>query len=214
MKRLVVFDLDGALAQSKSAIHTATSGLLRSLVQIVNVAIISGGDWPQLEKQVLSHLLPGDYLAVLSLLPTCGSKFFRYSGQRSKLYSEDFTAAEKAQIKSAFHQAIQSAGFEVEKVWGETIEDPGSQITYSALEQQAPLAEKVKWDPDFAKRQGIKGVLDKLLAGFSVRLGGATSIDVTKPGIDKAYDIAKLTLLLGIPKTPNGVRRGCYLPGR
>jgi len=33
---------------------------------------------------------------------------------------------------------------------------------------------------------------------FSVRLGGATSIDVTKPGIDKAYGIKKLQETLGI----------------
>ena len=64
--------------------------------------------------------------------------------------------------------------------------------------QQAPLAEKIKWDPDFAKRKKIKAILDPLIPGFSVRLGGATSIDVTKPGIDKAYGIRKLRDILGI----------------
>ncbi|CAN5753117.1 HAD-IIB family hydrolase [soil metagenome] len=200
MKRLIVFDLDGTLAQSKSAIDAAMAALLHSLLGVANVAVISGGDWPQFERQVLANLASGDYLAGLSLLPTCGTKFFRYSGEWTKLYSEDFTAEEKAKIESALHQAIQTAGFKVEKVWGETIEDRGSQITYSALGQQAPLEEKAKWDPDFAKRQKIKGILDKLLGGFSVRLGGTTSIDVTKPGIDKAYGIEKLTLVLGISK--------------
>ena len=64
--------------------------------------------------------------------------------------------------------------------------------------QQAPLAEKEKWDPDFAKRKKVKAILDPLIPGFSVRLGGATSIDVTKPGIDKAYGIRKLRDILGI----------------
>jgi HAD superfamily hydrolase (TIGR01484 family) len=201
MKRLIVFDLDGTLAKSKSAIDPAMAALFHTLIGVANVAVISGGDWPQFEKQVLSKLPPGAYLTGLSLLPTCGTKFFRYSGQWTKIYSEDFSPEQKAQIDSAFQQAIQSAGFKVEKVWGEAIEDRGSQITYSALGQQAPLEEKVKWDPDFAKRQKIKAVLDKLLVGFSVRLGGSTSIDVTQPGIDKAYGIEKLTLLLGIPKT-------------
>jgi hypothetical protein len=66
------------------------------------------------------------------------------------------------------------------------------------LGQQAPLAEKEKWDPDFAKRKKVKTILDPLIPGFSVRLGGATSIDVTKPGIDKAYGIRKLRDVLGI----------------
>ncbi len=201
MKRLIVFDLDGTLAQSKSAIDGAMASLLHTLLGMVNVAVISGGGWPQFEKQLLSNLPPGGYLAGLSLLPTCGTKFFRYSGQWDKVYSEDFTAAEKAQIEAAFQKAIQSTGFKVEKTWGETIEDRGGQITYSALGQLAPLEEKEKWDPEFAKRQKIKEVLDKLLGGFSVRLGGKTSIDVTKAGIDKAYGIEKLTLLLGIAKS-------------
>jgi hydroxymethylpyrimidine pyrophosphatase-like HAD family hydrolase len=79
------------------------------------------------------------------------------------------------------------------------IEDRGSQITFSGLGQQAPLDEKKKWDPDFAKRKKIKALLDKLIPEFSVRLGGATSIDVTKHGIDKAYGIRKLRDVLDIP---------------
>jgi hypothetical protein len=60
------------------------------------------------------------------------------------------------------------------------------------------LEEKKKWDPDFAKRKKIKAILDPLIPGFSVRLGGETSVDVTKPGIDKAYGIRKLSDVLGI----------------
>ena len=128
----------------------------------------------------------------LSLLPTCGTKFFQYKGEWKRLYSEDFTADEKQKIISSLEKAVGVAGFKVEKFWGEAIEDRGSQITYSALGQQAPLEEKDKWDPEFAKRKKIKAILEPLLPGFSVRLGGATSIDVTKPGIDKAYGIRKL----------------------
>ena len=38
-----------------------------------------------------------------------------------------------------------------------------SQITYSALGQQAPLGEKEQWNPNFAKRNKIKAILDKSL---------------------------------------------------
>ena len=93
---------------------------------------------------------------------------------------------------------MDETGFKEKKVWGEVIEDRGSQITYSALGQQAPLEEKKKWDADFVKRKKIKTILDKLIPEFSVRLGGTTSVDVTKPGIDKAYGIKKLQDNLGI----------------
>jgi hydroxymethylpyrimidine pyrophosphatase-like HAD family hydrolase len=60
------------------------------------------------------------------------------------------------------------------------------------------LEEKKKWDSDFVKRKKIKSIVDALLPEFSVRMGGATSVDVTKPGIDKAYGIRKLRDALGI----------------
>ena len=198
MKKLIVFDLDGTLADSKSALDAKTSTLLHDLLDIIKVAVISGGDWPQFEKQVLSHLPHDERLANLSLLPTCGTKFFRYSGDWKKIYSEDFTADEKEKIVNSLTKAIGAAAFKMEKVWGEIIEDRGSQITYSALGQLAPLEEKDKWDPYYVKRKKIKAILDTFIPEFSVRIGGATSIDVTKPGIDKACGVRKLRDILGI----------------
>lgn len=198
MKRLIVFDLDGTLAESKSSLDTEMSALLHDLLGIIKVAVISGGDWPQFEKQLLSNLPHDECLENLSLLPTCGTKFYQYSGNWGKLYSEDFTSEEKKKIIGSLKKAIDKTGFKVEKVWGETIEDRGSQITFSALGQEAPIEEKKKWDPDFTKRKKIKAILDKSIPEFSVRLGGTTSVDVTKPGIDKAYGIGKLRDTLGI----------------
>jgi len=198
VKKLIVFDLDGTLAESKSSLDAEMSALLHDLLGVVKVAIISGGDWPQFEKQLLSYLPHDERLVNLSLLPTCGTKFFQYTGDWKKLYAENFSADEKEKIVSALKKALGVAGFQVEKVWGEVIEDRGSQITFSALGQQAPLEEKEKWDPDFSKRKTIKAILDTLIPEFSIRLGGSTSIDVTKPGIDKAYGIGKLRDILGI----------------
>lgn len=196
---LIVFDLDGTLAGSKSPLDSEMSGLLHDLLLIVKVAVISGGDWPQFEKQLLSNLPHDDRLANLSLLPTCGTKFYRYdSAAWKKIYSEDLTAEERDKILSSLTKAIISADFKTDKLWGEQIEDRGSQITFSALGQKAPLEEKNKWDPDFSKRKKIKAILDTLIPEFSVRIGGSTSIDITKPGVDKAYGIRKLRDLLGI----------------
>ena len=198
MKKLIVYDLDGTLAESKSSLDTEMSSLLYDLLGIAKAAVISGGDWPQFEKQLLSNLHHDERLKNLSILPTCGTKFFQYSGTWKKIYSEDFNADEKEKIVSSLKKALTEAGFKVEKVWGDVIEDRGSQITYSALGQHAPLEEKSKWDPDFAKRKNIKAILDTFIPEFSVRLGGATSIDVTKHGIDKAYGVRKLRDILGI----------------
>jgi phosphomannomutase len=198
VKELVVFDLDGTLAQSKSSIDAEMATLLNKLLGLIRVAVISGGNWPQFQKQVLSHLTSDERLKHLSLLPTCGTQFYQYDTSWQKLYAEDFTGEQKEKIISSLKKAIEQSGLKPEKVWGEVIEDRGSQITFSALGQEAPLEEKVKWDPDFAKRKKMKAILDPLIPEFSVHLGGSTSIDVTKPGIDKAYGIRKLRDILKI----------------
>ena len=192
MKKLIVFDLDGTLAPSKSSLAPKTAALLHDLLGIIKVAVISGGAWEQFEKQLLTDLPKDSCLANLSLLPTCGTKFFQYNRKWTQLYSEDLTAEQRKKIIDSLNKAVDETGYRAKKLWGEAIEDRGSQVTFSALGQQAPLAEKEKWDPDFAKRKKIKAILDKLIPEFSIRMGGATSIDVTKPGIDKAYGIGKL----------------------
>lgn len=197
MKKLILYDLDGTLAESKSSLDTEMSTLLHKLLGIAKVAVISGGDWPQFEKQLLSNLPKDKNLRNLSLLPTCGTKFFKYNGNWKKIYSEDFKADEKGKIINSIKKAIEKTGYKPEKVWGEVIEDRGSQITFSALGQQAPLEKKKKWDPDFKKRNKIKSILDTSISEFSVRMCGATSVDITKPGIDKAYGIHKLRGILG-----------------
>lgn len=199
MKRLIIFDLDGTLAQSKSTLDMEMAKLLGQLMQIVKVAIISGGAWTQFKQQALVNLPLDDRLKNLSLLPTCGTKFFSYADGWTQLYSEDLTQEDKDKIIKALNDALKETGFHEQKHWGDLIEDRGTQITFSALGQAAPLEEKTKWDPDFAKRKTIKAVLDRTLPEFSVKLGGATSIDFNRPGIDKGYGVRKLRDILAVP---------------
>ncbi len=200
MKSLVIFDLDGTLAKSKSALEKSMADLLDKLLTVAKVAVISGGAWPQFEKQLLSNLPKDDKLNDLYLLPTSGTKFLKYDdGKWNQLYAEDFTPEDKTKIIDALNKALDDTGLREKKHYGDIIEDRGSQITMSALGQEAPLDVKKDWDPDFAKRKKIKAVLDPLIPEFSVGMGGASSIDVTRPGVDKAYGIEKLKEVLGIP---------------
>lgn len=203
MKQLIAFDLDGTLAESKQPLDKTMGQWIGKLLEVCRVAVISGGAWPQFEKQLLGNLTPNlpnaDVLKRLSLLPTSGTRFLTYDGKWTQRYAEDFTSAEKAKIIGALDKVFKASGFVPEKHWGELIEDRGSQITLSALGQEAPLDAKKVWDPGFAKRKAMKAKLDTLLPEFSIGLGGATSIDVTRPGVDKAYGIAKLNEVLGIP---------------
>ena len=95
MKKLIVFDLDGTLAESKSALDAEMATLLSALLGVVKVAVISGGNWPQFQKQLLSNLPHDQRLMSLFLLPTCGTKFYQYEAGWEQLYAEDFTDEKK-----------------------------------------------------------------------------------------------------------------------
>jgi phosphomannomutase len=198
VKKLFVFDLDGTLAPSKSPLGSDVAALLHDLLGVMKVAVISGGDWAQFQKQLLANLPDDERLKDLSLLPTCGTQFYEYVGHWNNVYSEDLSADERAKIIKALGDAFKESGLTVEKTWGAVIEDRGSQITLSALGQEAPLEAKATWDPDFAKRKKVTAILTPMLPGFAIHMGGTTSIDITKPGIDKAYGIHKLHEQLGI----------------
>lgn len=198
MKELIAFDLDGTLAESKQPLQEPMQEALADLLDVAHVAVISGGDWPQFDKQVASRLPSRANLSRLWLMPTTGTKLFTHDGTWSPVYAELFDDDQKRAILSAFDASLEATGFVPEQTWGERIEDRGSQITFSALGQQAPIHAKDVWDPDFAKRKIIQADLRTRLPGLSINMGGATSIDITREGVDKAYGLKKLRDASGI----------------
>jgi HAD superfamily hydrolase (TIGR01484 family) len=199
MKQLIAFDLDGTLAQSKQAIDAEMGTLLAQLTQVARVTVISGGDWPQFEAQLVANLPDGADLGRLWLMPTSGTKLYRFEGKWTQVYAETFDADERRRILAALDKAVAENGLDKDRSWGEKIEDRGSQITFSGLGQQAPLDAKTAWDPDFAKRKRLQATLTPLLPGFSVKIGGSTSLDVTREGVDKAYGMRRLSEETGLP---------------
>lgn len=198
MKKLVAFDLDGTLAESKQPLSHEMGAALARLLGVADVAVISGGDWPQFDKQVASRLPAQADRARLWLMPTTGTKLYVYRADGwTPLYAELFGEEEKARILAAFDASLEATGFVPQDVWGERIEDRGSQITFSALGQQAPIEAKEVWDPDFAKRRVIQADLRTRLPGLSINMGGATSIDITREGVDKGYGLKKLSAASG-----------------
>ena len=195
---MIAFDLDGTLAESKQAVDAEMAALLSRLSRAATVAIMSGGDWPQFEQQLVGNLPADADLAKFLLLPTSGTKLYRYDGGWSRIYADIFTSEERDQIVKALDDAMQEAGFAGDKSWGEKIEDRGSQITFSGLGQEAPLNAKHAWDPDFAKRKLLQKILTPVLPGFAVRVGGSTSIDITRAGVDKGSGMKHVAELEGV----------------
>lgn len=201
-KKLIIFDLDGTLAESKSPMDVEMSKLLGKLLAKKKVAVISGGSFEQFQKQFLAGLQCDKRLfSNLSLCPTCGASMYIYKEDMwQNVYREELSENEKKRTFEAFYTAFLQAGFFVpETIYGDLIEDRFTQVTFSAYGQKAPLELKSGWDPDQSKRKKIVSFMEKLLPDLEVRIGGSTSIDVTKKGIDKAFGVRKLSDILHIP---------------
>lgn len=210
MKRKVIaFDLDGTLAPSKSPLPDKMSELLPQLLDLYHVCVISGGKFGQFETQLLNNLKASpQQLKKLHIMPTCGTRYYLFKdGEWQKIYAEDFTKEQKSRILKALNQGIDELDLREKKTWGDVIEDRGSQITFSALGQDvvAELGDegvrlKEEWDPTHKKKEKLREYVAELIPEFEVRVGGGTSIDITKPGIDKAYGMQKLLNELSIKK--------------
>jgi HAD superfamily hydrolase (TIGR01484 family) len=193
--RLVAFDLDDTLAPSKSPIDPRMSKLLIELASHVEIAIISGGTIRQFQHQVLDHLdgASHDVLSQFHLLPTCGTQYYRVRAHGLDLiYSRQLSDAQRTRAMEALEGEARRLGIWESSTWGDVLEDRGSQITFSALGQEAPVAEKAAWDPDGQKRENLRIAVANALPDLEVRSGGSTSLDVTEYGIDKAFGMENL----------------------
>ena len=200
-KNIIIFDLDGTLAYSKSGIDAEMGGLVAKLLEKKKVAVISGGSFKQYSKQLLPNLnLSEEHLKRLYLFPTCSTTFYQYDTGWKRVYAETLKDEEKKRIMNAFEKTFIDMGYKHPgEIWGDVIEDRETQITFSAYGQQAPLEVKKNWDPDGKKRKEMKNTLEKYISDFEIRIGGTTSLDITYKGIDKGYGIRKIEEILKIP---------------
>jgi phosphomannomutase len=197
---LIAFDLDDTLAPSKSPLDPRMAKLLAELLERVEVCIISGGQFAQFKMQVIDMLpeLPQSTLARLHMMPTCGTQYYRYEGGWNQIYAQNLSDEEKVRALAAVELTAKNLGYWEAETWGPILEDRGSQITFSALGQSAPVPMKIAWDPSDEKKNTLREAVQKLLPDLEVRSGGSTSVDITRQGIDKAYGITRLAELTGI----------------
>lgn len=201
-KQLFVFDLDGTLAESKLPLDVEMATLLEELLKKRRVAVIGGGKVELFETQLLASLESArPYFSRLFLFPTSGSRCLRYEDGWKTVYAHELSEQERANIKAAFAKAFQDIGYQhPEKTYGEIIEDRGTQITFSALGQQAPLEIKTAYkDSPQDRRKEIVQALSKYIPQYEIKIPGKSSIDVTMKGIDKAYGVEEMRNHLGIP---------------
>lgn len=202
-KKLIVFDLDGTLTESKAEIDEEMASLLAKLLETKKVAVIGGGKFERFRQQLLSKLsVSGEFLTNLFLFPTTATTFYKYENNSwVEVYSQHFSKEEKEKILLYLEKTLQELNYKhPDKTYGELIEDRGAEITFSTLGQEAPTELKEKWNKEHPDvRAKIEEVLQKHLPDMEVKVAGLTSIDVTRKGIDKSFGIKQMEKYLNTP---------------
>jgi HAD superfamily hydrolase (TIGR01484 family) len=146
---------------------------------------------PAASAELLSHV---------HLLPTCGTQYYLLTPAGIEtVYAHSLTEDEKSRAVAAVEEEAKRLGLWASETWGDILEDRGSQITFSALGQKAPLDAKKAWDPTGEKKNTLREAVAARVPDLEVRSGGSTSIDITHRGIDKAYGMNQLADATGIP---------------
>lgn len=202
-KKVIAFDLDGTLAQSKMAIDEEMAELFRALLAKKTVAVIGGGSYALFQEQFLFSLKCREELYKnLFLLPTSGTTFCEFKNREWHIIHQDIlTRGERELIKTKIIKALKDMNYVMpRKMYGPMIEDRGTEITFSALGMQAPLDKKQEWNSTHDMRREMVKALKEHLPEFEIRLGGLTSLDITKKGIDKAHGIKQIMKRLSVSK--------------
>ncbi|MGA3193239.1 MAG: HAD-IIB family hydrolase [Candidatus Bathyarchaeia archaeon] len=200
-KKITIFDLDGTLTESKSDLDKEMASLVSELLQLRYVAVTSGCSIRQFEDQFLSRLPTSTNLCKLLLFPTSSASGYYYDRRRgrfSRAYSNLLSERTVGRIVRSFEMVFTEIGYvHPRKTYGPVFENRGNQLTFSALGQKAPLRLKQKWDPNRKKRLKIRRLLKMKLPDFEITIGGTTSIDVTKKGVNKTLCVKELEERLG-----------------
>ena len=193
-KSVIAADLDKTLCHPRSPIEGEMPGLLAELLELRDIAIVSGGSFPQINAQAIERLPSTANLSRLYVFSTNASVFHRYEGGAwCQVYREDMAEEERSKIKDALERAMADTNYrQPERVFGDVVQDRGTQITFAAVGNEAPIEARRAWDPDKSKRTTLRAALLKYIPEFQITIGANSSLDVTRMGVDKAYGIGKI----------------------
>ncbi len=184
-KKVIIADVDETICYSCQQIQPAMAAQIDALIRHgYQVAFISGTKMEDLLHMISSQLTENHHL-----LAATGTKYCKVSSSQTRqiCYNHALTAEQKKEAITAFEALAEKCNIIPLTSKEDQIQDRDSQITLSAIGRHAPAALKESYDPTGEKRRiwvtFLKEKLDPEKYEFNV--GGTTSIDITKKGLDK-----------------------------
>lgn len=218
VKQVLAFDIDQTLNIAKTPIPLEIADLLVRCLKFFQICPISGQKFEQFLIQIVEPLtaagVTAGQLRNLHLFVAQGTQYYRLKPSVSdsalakpdsweQVYNYPLPEADVVKITTILEKAARDLGYWEEDQLApgdEIIENRLSQVTFSALGQQAGTEVKYAWDPDCKKRQAIVAKCQVELPDFLFEIGGTTSINVAAPGMNKEFGMKHLLEELNVDK--------------
>ncbi len=210
-KRILAFDIDQTLNIAKTPIPPEMAELLVKCLDHFEICPISGQKFEQFIIQIVDQLkkagVTDQQLTHLHLFVAQGTQYYRYRLEQQdweRVYNFPLPEEDVVKITTVLESAAKELGYwEADQLAAgdEIIENRLSQVTFSALGQKAGTEAKYAWDPDCKKRAAIVAKCQAKLPDFLYEIGGTTSINVAKPGMNKEFGMTHLLSELGAKKS-------------
>lgn len=200
----MVFDLDGTLAPAKDRPTSRMAELFVKLLKYYRIGIISGASFEQFKEKFLSHLegMNDTLYSRMLLLPTTGSVIYNYRNGQWYIVEENFIPdEERNKIINVLDKAIDEFNVLRDPSFVNQIEDRRSQVTFSGCGQKATTQQRATFDPDGSLRKKMRTWIAERVPDYDVRIGGSTSIDVTKKDMNKATAVRRIIDLWDLRKS-------------
>lgn len=196
--KAALFDLDDTLAESfKPPAKLMIKRLLR-LLDTMPVAIITAASFQRMERQFLNEFVTSPSISQLYLFANVATECFTWNDGWQKIYEIPFTTQQHDAIRAAIHESVAEIGLVADSEDSPLILERAGKIAYAALGFNASQEKKSAWDPTRAKRIALRDTIRKRIDFAEVSVGGATTVDITPKGVDKAYGVRWLAKRLAV----------------
>ncbi len=204
-KEIFIFDVDDTLAESFGPIYPVSAKIICSLLCSGKTVIFATCRSKELiEDRVLAELPCGSkYFNQIYLQPTGGAAMYKWQNNTwVEEYAERMSDSENNKIIRIYKKALKAIDPQLTNN-PYALDKDGTMLSIAALQPGSPREERATWDPNQEKR---KKIIDLILAevdvdGLDVNVGGASSINIARSGVDKAYGINKLFKILKLDKS-------------
>lgn len=178
--KLLAFDLDGTLTQHKTPLSDQYKKLLHCLSQHYLLLMVGAGSCNRIYQQMNNFPIPiiGNYGMQYSVISSETGKFILKKNIFSPVDCDLITTR-----TNRLREELSLTNFQ-----GNTIEiHPSGMLTFPILGTEAPISEKLSYDPTRRKRREFFQKVAASYPEYKVYIGGTSSFDIVPRPYSKLY---------------------------